>query len=625
MNILTAAHINKSFGIDEILRDVSFSVAEGDRVGIVGANGAGKSTLIRILAGELSADEGDISFAKGASVGYLKQRDHFPSGGTVLEEMDAALSDDKKAAFEYEHGYSYESGVRGILRSLAFNDDYLGKKVDLLSGGERTRLALAALLLQEPDLLLLDEPTNHLDIGTLKWLENYLKSYKGSILVISHDRYFLDVTVNRIFEIERHKLTMYKGNYSEYKVQKQQRYEEELKHYELVTAEIARQQEIIRRFKEHNTEHLVKRAQSREKRLAMLDIPEKPEQFHEKLSIRFSAELNSGNDVVYAEDLSKSFGEGEMRRVLFTGVGLDIKRGERICIVGPNGIGKTTLLKIILGELTPDSGFVRLGTNVVPGYYDQEQRLLDPDNTVLNEVHSKYIKYDQTELRSLLGRFMFHGDDVFRKVRDLAGGEKAKLSLLKLMMSGANLLIMDEPTNHLDIKAKEVFEDALLDFPGTLIIVSHDRYLLSRVATSIYELSKDGIRVYPGGYEYYTRKSSSIDSGKAYLSRMAEANKADGLRDRGEAKLETKEERAAARLKEREEAAAKRRHEKALAAAEEEISRGEAAVKDLEARLCLPEVFSDSAKAAETTEELRKAKEELAASYDRWMELQSSE
>ncbi len=617
MSILTASKLNKSFGIETVLEDVTFHVNAGDRVGIVGANGAGKSTLMRILAGELQPDSGELYFEKGASIGYLKQRDHFPDGGTVQEEVSKAATEKQKEAFEERHGYSYDKGLKGILRSLAFTDDYLDKPVGTLSGGERTRLAMASLLLQEPDMLLLDEPTNHLDIGTLKWLEGYLKGYRGTLVIISHDRYFLDKLATRIFEIEHCHLKAYDGNYTTFKEKKQLQYEQDLRHYEQMKAEVARQEEIIRRFKEHNTEHLVKRAQSREKRLAMLDMPDKPTFFREKLKIRFDEKLKSGQDVLQAEDLAMSFTGPEGVKHLFSGVNMDIKKGDRICMVGPNGVGKTTLLKIILGELDPDSGWLKLGQNVVCGYYDQEQKLLDPEKTVLDEVHSTYIKYDQVELRKLLGRLGFYGDDVFKQVKDLAGGEKAKLSLLKLMMTGANLLILDEPTNHLDIAAKEVFEDALLDFPGTLLIVSHDRYLLQKIPTAIYELKPEGITVYLGSYDYYEQKSSSVTSGKAYLETLAKgANPADAQ------KLLSKEERTLLRQKEKEEAAAKRKRERQLQAAEETVSEAENRVTELENRLCLPEIYSDPEKAREVNSELLAAREDLEKAYEDWMELQ---
>ncbi len=628
MSIITGSKLYKYYGIDEILTDVSFNVNEGDRIGIVGANGAGKSTLIKIITGEIEADEGQIFVDRSKSIGYLQQRDHFPDGGTVMEEMQQALSPAEQQAFLERNGYSFESGIRGMLISLAFSEDYFDKPVGLLSGGERTRLALAATLLKQPNVLLLDEPTNHLDIGTLKWLEDYLKNYRGTILVISHDRYFLDRIVTRIFEIENTRLTAYEGNYSTYKQKKQLRYDEDLKHYEQQVEEIKRQEELIARWKGRGTEKLVRRAQSREKRLAHIQRPVKPTMLRESLKINFKEKLQSGNDVLFAEDLSMSFTDEGGTRKLFEGVDLDIKKGDRICLVGPNGIGKTTLLKIILGQLQADSGYMRLGQNVVPGYYDQEQKLLNTENTVLEELHSTYRKYDVQDLRSILGSFLFHGDDVFKKVGDLAGGEKARLSLLKLMMSGANFLIFDEPTNHLDISAKEVFEEALMAFPGTILIVSHDRYLLQRIPTAIYELGTEGITVYLGGYDYYSEKREALGSGKSYLKNMGVATSyINGSRQQAAAAAEaekrlTKEEKQKARQEEKQRQTEARRKERMLREAEERVSALEEKISGLEAELCKPEVFSDQNKAAALADELKTAKNDLEEAYDQWMELQ---
>jgi ATP-binding cassette subfamily F protein 3 len=653
MSILSATKINKSFGITPVLQDVTFHINPSDRIGIVGANGAGKSTLMKILAGRLPADSGQLRIAKDTTLGYLQQRDHFRPDRTVEEEMleifqwqrqtereltdlsdrisalsaegkpvDEALANYDALSLEFKNrrGYEYRSQVRGILSSLAFSEEYLTKKIATLSGGERTRLALASMLLRQPDVLLLDEPTNHLDIGTLKWLEQYLLSYSGTLVIISHDRYFLDKTVRRIFEIENTLLTVYEGNYSAYAEKKRLLYEENLKHYEQVQAEIRRQEEIIRRFKEHNTEKLVKRAQSREKRLARLDRPDRPVMLQDRLKIRFKENLVSGTDVLYASGLAKTFGRGPDKRLLFRNVDLDIKRGDRICLVGANGIGKTTLLKILLGQLSPDEGMVRLGQNVVPAYYDQEQQLLDPEHTVLDEVHGTYRLYDQQELRSMLGRFLFRGDDVFKKVKDLAGGEKARLSLLKLMLSGANLLIMDEPTNHLDIQAKEVFEDALAAFPGTLLIVSHDRYLLSKIPTAICELNADGITVFLGAYDYYSEKSRSLTSGKSYLDQMGQLVGTTDL-TREEQREQNKEDRILARKKEKEEALRERKRLKDRLEKETRIARAEEEITAIEAELCREEVYTDPIQATEWSQKLQTAKNQLEALYEEWMNL----
>jgi len=653
MDIIRANQISVSYGVHPVLSDVSFRVESQDRIGIIGANGAGKTTLIKMLAGELSPDNGSLHIASDLSIGYLKQREHFCPDSTIEEEMlsifewqlqtekqlpilaehIAALSgqgcevaeelaayDALSLEFKDRKGFEFRSQIRGVLASLAFSEEDISKKIDKLSGGERTRLALASLLLREPDLLLLDEPTNHLDIGTLKWLEQYLSAYRGTVIIISHDRYFLDRTVNRIFEIEHHILTAYEGNYSAFAEKKQIRREEELHRFEQAQSELRRQEDIIRRLKQHKTEKLAKRAQSREKRLAHLTVPERPAASPGKMSIRFNELLIPGNDILFAQGLAMSFGEGAERRSLFHNVNLDIKRGERICLVGENGIGKTTLLKILLGHLAQDAGIVRLGQNVIPAYYDQEQKLLHPENTVLEEVHAAYRLYDRREIRTMLGRFLFRGDDVFKKVSDLAGGEKARLSLLKLMLSGANFLVMDEPTNHLDIDAKEVFEQALLAFPGTLLIASHDRYLLSRVPTSICELSAEGIATYLGTYDYYAEKSRMLSSGKTYLDRMAATSGPD---DRSPLlqKEQEKEARILARKQEKERIAYERKIHNDRLKREAEIAEVEQRISDIEAMLCKEEVFTDPIEAERFSKQLTQAQDDLEYLYEQWLAL----
>ncbi len=628
MNIISVRELNKTFGIEPVLENVSFTVNKGDRVGVVGPNGAGKSTLFKIIVGELAADSGEIATAKDLTVGYLKQREHFPEGNAVLDTLlmlgaepaakRGSLAGSTLAErFEELHGYSFERAAKGILISLGFAESMFGQAVGSLSGGEKTRLALGAMLLREPDLMLLDEPTNHLDIPTLKWLEGYLKGYRGTLMIISHDRYFLDRCVGRIFEIEGCRLKCYEGNYTKYKETKALQYEIDLKHYQQQMEEIKRQEELIARYKGRGTEKLAKRAHSREMRLSHMEKPERPVMLSESLKMNFQEKLISGNDVVFAEGLSFAYpGAGAAQSgaadpaPLFRNVSLDIKKQDRICLVGANGIGKTTLLKIILGQIRPDTGYVRLGQNVIPGYYDQEQRGLDPESTVLDELHRMYFKYDQTDLRKILGSFLFRGDDVFKKVGDLAGGEKARLALLKLMMSGANLLIFDEPTNHLDIAAKEVFEEAIMHFPGTVLIVSHDRYLLQHVPTAILELTADGIIKYPGQYDYYEEKRS----GKAPEEPEIPTAPADVT----ESRLQGAE---AFRAKKQADAAA-RKAAKRLAEAEEAVAMAEDAVRRLENELCRPEVFGDASKAAETAKALEEAKKALDDAYWNWMELQ---
>ncbi|MDO4553405.1 MAG: ABC-F family ATP-binding cassette domain-containing protein, partial [Bacillota bacterium] len=639
MVLLSAAGLTKVYGVETILSEVSFHLNKGDRVGIVGANGAGKTTLLNLLAGELAPDGGSLFLSPEVSVGYLRQRDRFSSEKTVYEEMlsifqelldmEAELQglseeiaarsgagedterlleryDRLTAEFRNRNGYGFRGEINGVLSSMAFPEEYYHKPCSILSGGESTRLALAALLLRKPELLLLDEPTNHLDIGTLKWLEQYLKNAGGTLVLISHDRYFLDQTVERIFEIENRRLTIYEGNYSAYVEKKRQRQEDALRHYERQQEEIARQEELIRRFKERGTEKLVKRAQSREKRLAHVDRLEKPEAVKNRMAIRFREKFPSGHDVLLAEELAKGFGEAEEYRRLFSGVSLDVKRGERVCMVGANGIGKTTLLKLIMGALPPDGGYLRLGHNVVPGYYDQEQRLLSGENSVLEEIHGAYRLYSETELRSLLGRFLFRGDDVFKLVKDLSGGEKARLSLLKLMLSGANFLLMDEPTNHLDIAAKEVFEDALMEFPGTLLLVSHDRYFLNKVPTRIIELTETGLVNYLGKYDYYTEKKQSVSSGKEYLSQL-------GRRDVGEEgeRAAVKERRMAEWQREKEQKAARQKRERERRALEERIQALEERAAFLKEEMGREELATDYERLAGCHRELEAVDREL--------------
>ncbi len=649
MIILSAKDLTKTYGVDVILDKVSFHINQGDRVGIIGANGAGKTTLLKVLSGELPCDSGDFFVSGDTTIGYLKQSDNFQSENTVIEEVEAIFSgiedlekemlelssaisvkaeqgesgleldrmlrryDQMQEEFRERGGYSYKSEINGILNSMAFGEDFYHKKISTLSGGERTRLALACLLLKKPDLLFLDEPTNHLDIGTLKWLEQYLKTYKGTILLVSHDRYFLDQTVNRIFEVENHKLYIYEGSYSAYAEQKKQRREAELRKYQNQQKEIARQEDMIRRFKERGTEKLAKRAASREKRLEAMERAERPEPQRGRMKLDFRQNFKSGNDVLQGEGLSKSFGYGSQEKRLFRNVDFDIKRGERICIVGPNGVGKTTLLKILMGELAPDNGRLKIGHNVEFGYYDQEQSFLTNSNTVLEELHDAYRLYTDTQLRSILGRFLFRGEEVFLEVGALSGGERARLSLLKMMLSGSNVLILDEPTNHLDIESKEVFEDALLEFPGTVIVVSHDRYFLNKIPTRIFELGQEGITSFLGTYNYYVEKKQEIVSGKKYMEELAGKKESSGKKD-----LSVSEQR---RLK-KEEDARKRRLKRQQEEAESKIEELERHISQIEEELCREEVATDHARLTELSRELNKTKEELSAQYERWMELQ---
>ncbi len=655
MIVVSAKELTKAYGTDVILDKVSFHINGGDRVGIIGVNGAGKTTLLKMLTGEMNCESGEFFIASDTQIGYLKQDGGFESENTVITEVEKIFEhfpkmeremeqllalieenvDDHRLLERYDAlqeqyknrgGYTYKSEITGVLSSMAFKEDSYHKKISTLSGGEKTRLALACLLLKKPDILFLDEPTNHLDIGTLKWLEQYLKNYKGTIVVVSHDRYFLDQTVNRIFEIDNHKLNIYEGSYSYYAVERKNRREAELRKYEKQKKEIDRQEEMIRRFKQHGTEKLAKRAASREKRLSAMELTEKPGGSHGKMKLSFKENFQSGKDVMLAENLSKSFGYGSRQRELFKNVDMDIKRGERVCIVGANGIGKTTLLKMLMGDLAAGTGRIKIGHNVQIGYYDQGQLLLNNANTVIEELHDAYRLYTDTELRNILGRFLFRGESVFLQVGALSGGEKARLSLLKLMMSGSNVLILDEPTNHLDIESKEVFEEALLDFPGTCIIVSHDRYFLNRIPTRIMELTSGGMENYLGAYDYYVEKKQQIESGKKYLNELAakdapsgaEVVSADAKGRAGEAELSSAEKRRLQKEKEAEERRIKRQKE----ALEKDIAQLEEDVAALEAEICKEEVATDHVKLAKLSSELCDKRQVMENKYEEWMELQ---
>ena len=643
MIVLSASNLTKAYGTDVILKGVDFHVNEGDRIGLVGRNGAGKTTLLNLITGELSPDDGQIFVPSNMKIGYLKQRDNFCGNNTVIEEINAIFEplkkleediartadmvavnpederllhrlDDMQQEYDRKGGYTYKSEITGILNSMAFGEEFYDKKIDTLSGGERTRLALAALLLSKPEILILDEPTNHLDIGTMRWLEQYLSSYRGSIIIVSHDRYFLNKSVNRIFEIEHHKLRAYDGNYDQFAEKKRQIREAEIKAYNNQQKEIARQEEMIRRFKQHGTELLAKRAQSREKRLEHMEVLEKAEAREGKMKIRFTQEFQSGNDVILTEDLSKSFGYGQNKRTLFENVNMDIKRGEKICIVGKNGMGKTTLLKLLMEELSPEKGRVKIGHNVTFGYYDQGQQLLNPRNTVLEEMKETYRLYTDTQMRSLLGRFLFKNDEVFLNVGDLSGGEKARLSLLKLMLGGANTLLLDEPTNHMDIESKEVFEDALAEFPGTAIIISHDRYFLQKIPDRILELTPDGMVEYLGKYDYYMEKREEIQSGKKYLDQLAGDTKVQEKKQN----LSAEEQRRLNKQIEAEERRMRRRKE----ALEQRMEELETEIASLEEDMANPENSCDY----ELLASLGTKIEELRGQHDEamleWMELE---
>ena len=627
MIILSAQHIAKSFGVNAVLRDVSLTVQQGDRIGLVGVNGCGKSTLMRILAGLDAQDGGEISLVRGLRVGYLAQQNMVTSGETVWnelqkvyeqvfamekklreleDEMAHAHTDAQRFAqlsadydrltqrFEEADGYSWKSMVSGVLNGLGFKPTQYDQCVDSLSGGEQTRLCLARLLLQKPDLLLLDEPTNHLDMETLQWLENYLAAYKGSVLVISHDRYFLDHVCTGIVEILMGSSEQYNGNYTRYIAQRQERFESRMRAYEIQQKEIERQQAIIARYRMFNREKSIRAAESREKALDRMEKLEKPV---DERAIRFSFEARrrTGEDVLQLTEMSKSFGE----KHLFHDLTLRVRAGDRVALIGPNGIGKSTLIKIIVGEEQPDTGFIRYGSNVDIGYYDQHQSTLHADKTVLDEIWDRFPQMEQSNVRGALGMFLFTGDDVFKPIHTLSGGENGRVALTALMLRKDNLLLLDEPTNHLDMDSREVLEDALADFGGTIITVSHDRYFINRIANRIIEMQPDGVTEYIGNYDdYIERKNRPV-------AVEAEA---------GKTKTELEKEKRREKLSRQ----ALRQLKIRAQEAEKAVGVKEAEIAELEAQMADPSLYSDAQKSADVQRAYQKAQQALQTLYEQW-------
>ncbi len=627
MIILSAQHIAKSFGVNAVLRDVSLTVQQGDRIGLVGVNGCGKSTLMRILAGLDAQDGGEISLVRGLRVGYLAQQNMVTSGETVWnelqkvyeqvfamekklreleDEMAHAHTDAQRFAqlsadydrltqrFEEADGYSWKSMVSGVLNGLGFKPAQYDQCVDSLSGGEQTRLCLARLLLQKPDLLLLDEPTNHLDMETLQWLENYLAAYKGSVLVISHDRYFLDHVCTGIVEILMGSSEQYNGNYTRYIAQRQERFESRMRAYEIQQKEIERQQAIIARYRMFNREKSIRAAESREKALDRMEKLEKPV---DERAIRFSFEARrrTGEDVLQLTEMSKSFGE----KHLFHDLTLRVRAGDRVALIGPNGVGKSTLIKIIVGEEQPDTGCIRYGSNVDIGYYDQHQSTLHADKTVLDEIWDRFPQMEQSNVRGALGMFLFTGDDVFKPIHTLSGGEKGRVALTALMLRKDNLLLLDEPTNHLDMDSREVLEDALADFGGTIITVSHDRYFINRIANRIIEMQPDGVTEYIGNYDdYIERKSRPV-------AVEAEA---------GKTKTELEKEKRREKLSRQ----ALRQLKIRAQEAEKAVGVKEAEIAELEAQMADPSLYSDAQKSADVQRAYQKAQQALQTLYEQW-------
>ncbi|WP_029688681.1 ABC-F type ribosomal protection protein [Thermoanaerobacter sp. A7A] len=628
MAIITVSNVTKSYGIDIILQNISFIVNEGDKIGVIGENGAGKSTLFNLLAGFTEVDSGTISISAN-KIGYLQQNTVIESEKSIYEEvktvfdeifqlekqiksLEEKISQTKdshlldKLFLEYSFltdkyneldGYSVESKIRGVLNGLGFDVSQFDTPVSTLSGGQKTRLMLAKTLLLSPDVLLLDEPTNHLDINSIEWLEQYLKFYNGTILIISHDRYFLDKIVTRIFEIENTHLSVYEGNYTEYLKRKKLEMEAKLKAYEEQQKEIKRIKSIIQIQKNRRTEKSVKMAESKQKLLEKMEIIEKPVINNKSINLRFDFDLESGNDVLTVKNLSLRFD-----RQIFSNVSFEIKKGEKIALLGPNGIGKSSLLKILVGEIDNFEGEIKFGTNVITGYYEQEFKSLNAEKTAIDEIWDENPYLTQTEVRTLLASFLFREEDVFKTISTLSGGEKARLSLLKLILSKANFLLMDEPTNHLDLKAKEVLEEALLDYTGTLLFVSHDRYFIDKIATKVMILTPQGVEVYLGNYSYYIEKKNQLNEKKEETIKKT--------------KTQIKNERYKERL-----AKLKLKQQKEyLKNLENSIYQAEERIKYLEEKMCDAKIYK-TGEIVEIQKEYNALKSKLEQMYEEWENL----
>ena len=636
--ILSCQNVSKTFGINEIINHASFHVEEHEKAAIVGINGAGKSTLLKIIMGELPADEGEVIIAKGKTLGYLAQQKMLSGHATIYEELKDAKKDviemEEKlrfleqemkhfsgvelnalmeqyhrisTMFEQKNGYSWRSGLTGVLKGLGFSEEDFEKQVDTLSGGQKTRVALGKLLLSSPDIILLDEPTNHLDLNSIAWLETYLLNYRGTVIIVAHDRYFLNKVVTKVIEIDQGHVMTFLGNYSAYAEKKKQLRETQLKAYLNQQQEIKHQQEVIAKLRSFNREKSIRRAESREKMLDKMDLLEKPMEQDTEIKLTLEPKITSGNDVLTVEHLSKSYDQ-----VLFQDLNFQIYRGERVAIIGDNGTGKTTLLKII-NELTDaDTGKITLGSKVHIGYYDQEHQILHPEKTLVEELSDAYPNLTNTEIRNILAAFLFTGDDVFKRIKDLSGGERGRVSLAKLMLSKANFLILDEPTNHLDIVSKEILESALIRYTGTVMYVSHDRYFINQTATRILDLKNQTLVNYIGNYDYYLEKNEELT--KIYAPAQENAS-AKSSSDASSASSREDWERM------KEEQARQRKRQNDLKKTEDEIQKLEARDGEIDRLLELEEVLTDLVKCTALTTEKAQITQQLDQLYDQWAQL----
>ncbi len=638
--ILQCSHIDKSFVGETVLSDISFHINEQEKAAIVGVNGSGKSTLIKIIMGQLSADSGDIILSKDTTVGYLAQNQEYASDRTILEEMQdakpevgilerkiASLSaqmneasgkelealikqfDQAQHRFDQINGYAYQSELVGVLKGLGFENEDFDKKIASLSGGEKTRVALAKMLLTAPDLIILDEPTNHLDLNAIHWLEGYLAQYNGAVLIVAHDRYFLDKIVSKVIEIRQTKSRVYLGNYTEYTKKRQEILDSLQKQYLNQQAEIKHQEEVIAKLKQFNREKSIKRAESREKMLDKIERIDKPIEENTKMHLLFTPKIQSGNDVLTVKGLSKRFAD----HVLFENIDFEIKRGEHVAIIGDNGSGKTTILKMINDLLTPDSGTITLGTNVEIGYYDQEHHVLHMEKTLFEEIQDEYPNMTNTEIRNLLAAFLFTEDDVFKQIKSLSGGERGRVSLAKLMLSDANFLILDEPTNHLDIDSKAILENAINHFEGTVLYVSHDRYFINTTAHRILDLTSQTMLNYIGNYDYYLDKKDAMEQAHLQTETKVSDVTASATATASDTKLSWQQQK--------EEQARQRKLEKELQAVETEIEELESDNEQIDTELSDPANGNDVAKLQELSKKRAENDARLEELMQRWESL----
>ena len=638
--ILSCNNISKSFGTDIIIKSCSFNIEDHEKAAIVGINGAGKSTLLKIITGEEPADTGIVTLAKDKTLGYLAQQQDLQSDRSIYDEllsvkqyildmeselrrieaaMNSASGDELDALmnrytnlnheFEMNNGYAYKSEITGVLKGLGFAEDDFSLHVNTLSGGQKTRVSLGKLLLSKPDIIMLDEPTNHLDMESISWLENYLLNYNGAVLIVAHDRYFLDKIVSKVIEIDNGDCTVFSGNYTDYASKKAILRNMKLKEYLNQQRDIKHQEEVIAKLKQFNREKSIKRAESREKMLDKMEVVDKPVELNAKMNIQLEPSVVSGNDVLTVTDLTKSF-DGN---TLFNNINFDIKRGERVALIGNNGTGKTTILKLINGIIQPDSGSIYLGAKVAIGYYDQEHHVLDPDKTLFQEIQDAYPDLNNTQIRNTLAAFLFTDDDVFKYIRDLSGGERGRVSLAKLMLSNANLLILDEPTNHLDIVSKEILENALNSYTGTVLYVSHDRYFINATATRIIELTNQNIVNYIGNYDYYLEKRDILTT-KTFPATTGSSSADTAVKDSKISWQQSREEQN--RLK-------KRKNE--IKRTEERISVVEERLSAIDAEYSDPSIGSNTARLMELHNESAGLQKELDELYEHWDSLMEEE